>query len=84
MLKFSKIEFAKAISYEGIPNGDHYGCIVYEWPWAKKYLKDNYKTKNALEARNNCFHLYLNENYKSKEIDDIINSILKNEKYYLE
>ena len=66
---------------EGIGIGIRYGCLVSTWPWAKKFLSDDFISKNALEARNNCFHLYLNENYTHKEINDIIKSILKVEKY---
>ena len=62
--------------------GWHYGCVVYDWKWAKKYLKDNYMSKNAINYRNNCFHLYLNENYKDKEAKDIVNAIKKIENFY--
>ena len=35
------------------------------WKWANKYLED--KTINAINTRDRCFHLYVNENYKVKE-----------------
>ena len=38
---------------------------------------------NAINTRNSCFHLYLNENYKDREINDIIKAINKVENYYL-
>ena len=82
-LKINTDNFAKAIQAEGIGIGIRYGCLVSTWPWAKKYLSDDFISKNALEARNNCFHLYLNENYTHKEINDIIKSILKVENYFL-
>ena len=49
---------------------------------AKKYLKDKFSTKNAIQTRDKCFHLYLNENYKIKEAIDIVKSIKKIENYY--
>ncbi len=82
-IKINTDNFAKAILAEGIGIGIRYGCLVSTWPWAKKYLSDDFISKNALEARNNCFHLYLNENYTHKEINDIIKTILKVENYFL-
>ena len=43
---------------------------------------DKYIAKNSIQARNNCFHLFLNENYKSKHAHDIVKAILKVENYY--
>ena len=80
--KISKKKFTDLLISEGIPLGWHYGCVVYDWKWAKKYLKDNYMSKNAINYRNNCFHLYLNENYKDKEAKDIVNAIKKIENFY--
>ncbi|OUU50852.1 MAG: hypothetical protein CBC25_07035 [Pelagibacteraceae bacterium TMED65] len=82
LLGISKQRFAAALQAEGIPLGVDYGCVVSTWPWAKKYFKKNYKTVNALKARNNCFHLYLHENYRLKEVRDIVKAILKIEKHY--
>ena len=59
-----------------------YSCLVSTWPWAKKYLSDDFIPK-MLWRRNNCFHLCLNENYAHKEIIDIIKSIFKVENYFL-
>lgn len=81
-LRISKKKFATTLLAEGIPLGIDYGCVVSSWTWAKKYFKKNFKTKNAIDSRNNFFHLYLHENYKSKEARDIVNAILKIEKYY--
>jgi perosamine synthetase len=82
-IKVSKIKFAKALSAEGIGVGEHYGCIVSTWPWAKSFFKKGFKSMNAINTRNSCFHLYLNENYKDREINDIIKAINKVENYYL-
>ena len=39
--------------------------------------------KNTTEIRDNSFNLFVNEKYSDKEVDDIINSIIKVENYYL-
>ena len=68
---------------EGVPCNDHYNYLVSEWPWIKRYLKDNYKTINAEEILNNSFNVYINENYSYKNIDDMIYAVQKVEKYFL-
>ena len=40
-------------------------------------MYDNFISINALKARDNCFHLYLNENYQKKHINFIVNSLKK-------
>ena len=82
-IKVSKKIFAKSLACEGIGIGEHYGCLISTWPWAQKYLSDKFISKNAVKTRNECFHLYLNENYGDKEIKDIINAIKKVENYYI-
>jgi dTDP-4-amino-4,6-dideoxygalactose transaminase len=83
ILKISKKRFTSLLIAEGIPLGAHYGCLVYDWKWSKKFMKDNFKSVNAIEARDNCFHLYLNENYSYKEANQIIEAIKKIENYYI-
>ena len=78
----TKIKFAKAIAAEGIGLGEHYGCLVSTWPWAKKYLSDDFVALNSIETRDKCFHLYLNEKYGEEEINDIIKAIVKVENYF--
>ena len=82
-IRCSKIEFAKALKAEGIDLGEHYGCLVDTWPWAKKFMKDDFKAVNAKKARNKAFHLYLNENYGDQEALDIIKAIKKIESHYI-
>jgi perosamine synthetase len=82
VLRISKKKFTDALIKEGIPLGWQYGCLVSNWNWAKKYLSDKFKSKNALLTRDKCFHLYLNENYGLREALDIVNSIKKIENYY--
>ena len=83
-LKISKKKFAKALSMEGIPLGVDYGCIVSTWKWAKKYFSKKFTTPNSIKMRDNCFHLYLNENYKYDEAKDIVDAVIKVENYYLD
>ena len=82
VLNIEKNKFGQFLSDEGIPIGLNYGCVVSDWKWAKKYLKDKFKTLNAIKFRDNCFHLYLNENYRSNEARDVVNAILKIEKFH--
>lgn len=82
LIKCSVDKFAKAIQAEGIGVGIKYGCLPRTWKWANKYFVGQ-KTKNAINTRNRCFHLYVNENYKYKEALDTINAIVKVENFYL-
>ena len=81
-IKTDKLGFAQALAAEGIGLGEHYGCLVTTWPWAQKYMSDQFNSPNAVDSRNRCFHLYLNENYGDQEVDDIVTAILKVEKHY--
>ena len=82
--RITKKIFTDCLLAEGIPLGSNYGCLVSNWNWANKYLKSKFKSLNAIKTRDDCFHLYLNENYKLKEAKDIVNAILKIEKFYAE
>jgi len=81
-IKLSKINFAKEILKEGIGLNPHYQYLVEDWLWVRKYLRDNYKTKNARKVRDKSFNLYLNENYGAQEVKDTVNAILKVEKKF--
>ena len=81
-LNISYTKFTDALIAEGIPIGIKYGCLVATWKWAKKYFKKKFISNNAIKTRNSCFHLYLNENYKKAEANDIVKAILKIEKFY--
>ena len=82
ILKISKKNFAKTLSSEGIPLGVDYGCLVSTWNWAKKYLNSKFNSINAIKTRDDCFHLYLHENYGLREANDIVKAILKIENFY--
>lgn len=78
----SKIQFAEALLAEGIDLSPHYGCVISSWNYAQKFLSDNFVCKNALNTRTQSFNLFLNENYGDREVLDIVNAIVKVEKYY--
>ena len=82
-IKVSKYKFAEALKAEGIGLGEHYGCLVATWPWARKFFKNGFSSKNAIETRDSCFHLYLNEKYGDKEVNDIIKAIIKVENFFI-
>jgi perosamine synthetase len=82
VLKISKKNFANTLFSEGIPLGINYGCLVSTWNWAKKYLNSKFKSVNAIKTRDDCFHLYLHENYGIREAKDIVKAILKIESFY--
>jgi hypothetical protein len=49
----------------------------------KKYLSDNFYPKNAINFQHKTFNLLFNEKYGVKEVDDVVNAILKVENYYI-
>jgi len=79
-LNCSKIQFAEALNKEVISNNVHYGCIISEWEWAKKYYKDDFEAKNAIEVKKNSFNLFLNEKYSHEDAKLIVEMICKVEK----
>lgn len=50
---------------------EDYGCVASEWKWLSKTLKKKLTAKNASEYRKKTFNLFLNENYKTKEVNFI-------------
>ena len=57
--------YAKILMSKGVTLLPKYGCVISEWRFAKKYIK-NFKSKNAINFRNSSFNLLLNENYNEK------------------
>jgi len=78
----SKIEFADAVSAEGIGLNPHYQYVAAEWPWLRPYLADGFDTPNAREIRDHSFMLYVNENYGIPEASDCAKAIVKVERYF--
>ncbi|MDD4951776.1 MAG: DegT/DnrJ/EryC1/StrS family aminotransferase [Desulfovibrionaceae bacterium] len=81
-IKCSKTEFALAVRAEGIGLGEHYGCLVSTWEFARPYLSDAFDTPNARSVRDRSFNLYLNERYGEQEAEDVLRAILKVEGWY--
>ena len=81
-LKVSKIKFANAIAAEGLTLNTDYRDITCEWKWIPDYVRNYKKTENALSFRDRSFNILFNENYGDKEVKDVINSILKVERFY--
>ncbi|WP_186498492.1 DegT/DnrJ/EryC1/StrS family aminotransferase [Synechococcus sp. A15-24] len=57
------LSISHALKDDGLGIGVKYGCLVSTWKWASQYMYDKFHAPNALAARDQCFHLYLNENY---------------------
>ena len=83
LLNCNKKTFANSLLAEGVGMQPHYGCVISDWKWSKKYMSTFEIAKNASEIRNNSFNLFVNEMYGDKEINDIILAIKKIENYYL-
>jgi dTDP-4-amino-4,6-dideoxygalactose transaminase len=81
-LTCSKSDFAQALIAEGIPLNPDYKYVACEWPWLKPFLSDDFNTCNAVDIRNKSICLYLNENYSTKECEDISSAIRKLEYAY--
>jgi dTDP-4-amino-4,6-dideoxygalactose transaminase len=74
--------FAKAIMAEGIGLNPHYRYLVWDWPWVRRYLADDFNTPAAHLVRDSSFVLYVNENYGDEEIEDVIAAIEKVERHF--
>jgi dTDP-4-amino-4,6-dideoxygalactose transaminase len=70
-------EFARAVMAEGIGLNPHYKYLVEDWPWVHAYLADGFACRNAREARDSHFCLYVNENYGEREVTDTLVAIAK-------
>jgi len=68
--------YAKILMSKGVTLLPKYGCVISEWRFAKKYIK-NFKSKNAINFRNSSFNLLLNENYNEKVAQEFAR-IIKN------
>src|SRR5438477_1966174 len=61
-------QFAEAIAAEGINVNPHYDYVVWERPYVKPYLVDNFPTPNAVACRDGSFNLLFNENFGPDEV----------------
>ena len=76
-IRVSVEQFATAVEAEGITLGAKYGCLVNTWPWITEHLSDSFVARNALLTRNASFNLHLNENYGEREVEDIVEALVK-------
>ncbi len=53
------------------------------WKWIPKRVGDYKKTQNSINFRDRFFNILFHEQYGDNEINDIIASILKVEKFYI-
>lgn len=72
LCKASVVEISNELKARGVGVGVNYGCLVRSWEWAHPFMYDDYNSPNAFEARDNCFHLYLNEKYSKRELEFIV------------
>jgi dTDP-4-amino-4,6-dideoxygalactose transaminase len=79
--KCAPLDVALAVRAEGVDLNPHYEYLAKDWPWLTPYLVDDFEPKNARDCRDNSFVLYLNENYGSDEVADILNAMVKVEHF---
>jgi perosamine synthetase len=77
-----KIEFAEAVRAEGIDLNPHYRFVVWDWPYIRPYLADDFAVPNAHDICNRSFNIYLNERYGEREARDAVKAIIKVEKQF--
>jgi dTDP-4-amino-4,6-dideoxygalactose transaminase len=78
----TKLEFATAVRAEGIDLSPHYNYLVYNWPWLKPHLADDFVPVAARSFLARSFNLYLNENYGRREAEDAVAAITKVERHF--
>jgi len=81
-ISVGKQEFAEAVSAEGIGINPHYDYLVADWPWVRKYLPEGTDTPQARAFRGRTFNILFHEQYTEREVDDIVNAIIKVENAY--
>lgn len=82
-LNCTKTEFAVAVQAEGIALSPNYECVISGWEYAREYMSDDFRARNAENVRDRSFNLFLNEKYGVKEVEDIVSAILKVEHEFL-
>lgn len=76
-IKSSMKEVTDYLQSLGLSIGTKYGCLVWTWNWARPLMFDTFDAPNALQARDQCFHLYVNEKQKEKHIHKILEILKK-------
>ena len=82
-ISVSKVKFASAVAAEGIAINGDYRDVTCEWPWMQNHVRMHKKNPHAINFRDRTFNILFNEKYGEKEIKNIIDSILKVEKFYI-
>lgn len=82
-LDCSKNQLAEEILSEGIALLPQYGCIVSDWPWARKHLPSDNFTPNATAMKLESFNLFVNERYTETELKDILAAFVKVERKHV-
>tara|TARA_Y100000816_G_C26104822_1_gene586695 strand:- start:2267 stop:3517 length:1251 start_codon:yes stop_codon:yes gene_type:complete len=72
-----KEKIAKFIQAEGIDLSPRYDCVLANWRIIKNYNIKIIKSSNVKKMQSQSFNLFLNENYTSKEVNDIYKAIKK-------
>lgn len=82
-IKCEKIEFCEALLKEGVPLNPNYKFLISDWGWSHQYFQSQpVVTRNANEARDHSFNLYVNEHYTQANTEAIIGAIKKVESYF--
>lgn len=84
LISVPKRHFAEAVRAEGIGINPDYRFCVSEWGWVKPYLRPEASTTpNAVHFRDETFNVLFHERFAAEDVEDIIGSILKVERFYL-
>lgn len=75
-------KFGSKLKEAGVPLNENYKFLTSSWKYLKKYVPENLNVKNAENAINNSFVLYLNENYRDSHIEIIVEKLLALEKEF--
>lgn len=72
-----KEKIAKMILAEGIDLSPRYDCVMSRWKIIKKFKIKVVKSSNVTKMQAHSFNLFLNENYTSREVNDIFKALKK-------
>ena len=73
-------EYAKELLKAGVPLNPNYRFLVPSWPYVTPFLSKESKSENASLTIDESFVMYLNENYKTPDIEFIIEKVIELEK----
>ena len=73
-------KYAENLRLTGVPLNPHYRYLVSSWPYVSSFISTNSRFENAALTINESFVLYLNENYKTDDIEYITEKIVELER----